>query len=123
MAEEIEPYKIDPGKYRHIRAAAVSAKAISVNVEAKVNVNCPQVFTGYSGQYHANRSQLVNMPDFILELRVFDTVGSDMYFPSTHPASVGFRFSFDKTTTEADVVPTIDCDDLCIPFRSVGRKS
>ena len=63
------------------------------------------------------------MADLILELRVFGTVGSDMCFPSTHPASVGFRFSFDKTTTEADVVLIIDRDYPCIPFRFIGRKS
>ena len=37
MAEEIEPYQIDQGKYRPIRPAAFLAKAVSVNVEAIVS--------------------------------------------------------------------------------------
>ena len=122
MAEEIGPYKLTREDIVLLGLRHFSAKAVSVNVEAIVNVKYPQVFKGYSGQYHANHSQLVNTADLILELRVFDTVSSDMCIPSTHPANVCFRFSLDKATTEADVIVIIDCNEPCIRFRSIGRK-
>ena len=121
MAEEIEPYKIDQEKYRPIGPAALPAKAVSKIAEAMVNAKNPLVITGYSGRNYANPSQLVQMADLIPGLRVFDTGGSDMCFPSTHRASLGFRFSFDKATTEADMILMIDCDVPWIPSRNPPR--
>ena len=80
--------------------------------EARVNARNPRVSIGYSGRNHANSSQLVQTANMIIGLRVFETGGSDMCFPSAHPASLGFGFSFDRATTEADVILTIDSDVL-----------
>ena len=122
MAEEIEPYKIDQEKYCPVEPAALPAKAVSKIAEAMVSAISPLVITGYSGRNHANPAQLVQMADLIPGLRVFDAGGSDKCFPSTQRASLGFRSSFDKATTEADVILIIDCDVPWIPSRNPPRN-
>ena len=122
MAEAIEPYEIDQEKYSPIEPAALPAKAVSDIAEALVNARNPLIITGYSGRNHANPSQLVQMADTVPGLRVFDTGGSDMCFPSTHRASLGFRFSFHEATTEADLILIIDCDVPWIPSRNPPRE-
>lgn len=82
----------------------------------------PLIITGYSGRNHLNPSELVKLVDTIPGLRVFDTMGSDMCFPFSHPGSVGFRFSSDICTTEADVILVLDCDVPWIPARNPPRK-
>jgi thiamine pyrophosphate-dependent acetolactate synthase large subunit-like protein len=39
-------------------------------------------------------------------------------FPATHPASEGFRLSFDECTKDADVILLLDCDVPWIPSRN-----
>ena len=46
-----------------------------------------------------------------------------MCFPMTHRASLGFRYSFDKATTEADVILIIDCDVPWIPSRNPPQQN
>ena len=65
-----------------------------------VNARNSLVITGYSGRNQTNSSHLVQKANLIPGLRVFETGGSDKCFPSAHPASLGFRFSFDKAATE-----------------------
>ena len=122
MAEPLAPYEIDQTKYIPVGPAALPAKAVSDIVEALVNARHPLIITGYTGRNHANPSQLVQLAGIILGLRVFDTGGSDMCFPMTHPASLGFRFSFDNATTKADLILIIDCDVPWIPSRNPPRE-
>lgn len=122
MAESIEPYQIDQEKYLPIGPAALPAEAVIEITKALVNAKNPLIITGYSGRNHANPAQLVQLADIIPGLRVFDTGGSDMCFPATHPASLGFRFSFDNATTEADMILIVDCDVPWIPSRNPPRE-
>jgi thiamine pyrophosphate-dependent acetolactate synthase large subunit-like protein len=121
MAEEIEPYELDQTGYCEIGRAALPASAVSEIAEALVNAENPLIITGYSGRNHANPAQLVQLTETIPGLRVFDTGGSDMCFPLTHSAALGFRFSFDKATTEADIILILDCDVPWIPSRNPPR--
>ena len=123
MAEEMKPYKVDQEKYGPVGPAALPANAVSEIVEALVNAENPLIITGYSGRNHANPSQMVQLADQIPGLRVFDTGGSDMCFPMTHPASVGFRYSFHEATTQADAILIIDCDVPWIPSRNPPREN
>ena len=122
MAESIEPYQLDQEKCGPIGPAALPTKAVSDIVEALVNARKPLIITGYSGRNHASPPQLVQLANAIPGLRVFDTGGSDMCFPMTHRASLGFRFSFDKVTNEADLILIIDCDVPWIPSRNPPRE-
>ena len=121
-AEETKPYKVDREKYGPIEPAALPANAVSEVAEALVHAETPLIVTGYSGRNHANPSQLVQLADRIPGLRVFDSGGSDMCFPSTHPASVGFRSSFHEVTTQADAILIIGCDVPWIPSRNPPRE-
>lgn len=122
IAEEIKPYELDLTGYCAIGPAALPANAVSEIAEALVNAENPLIITGYSGRSHANPAQLVQLTETIPALRVFDTGGSDMCFPPTHSAALGFRFSFDKATTEADVILILDCDVPWIPSRNPPHK-
>lgn len=93
MAEEIEPCELDQEKYNAVHPSALPADAVSEITEALVTAKYPLVITGHSGRNHASPVQLVQLADKIPGLRVFDTGGSDMCFPLTHSAALGFRFS------------------------------
>ena len=118
MAEEIEPYQFSHEKYCPISPAALPANAVSEIIDTLVNAQSPLIITGYSGRNHANPPQLIELANAIPGLRILDTGGSDMCFPMTHQAALGFRFSFDKSTTEADVILILDCDVPWIPSRN-----
>ncbi|KAI9649365.1 hypothetical protein NHQ30_001940 [Ciborinia camelliae] len=85
-------------------------------------VKSPLIITGYSGRNHACPAELVKLADLIPGLRVLDTGGCDMCFPASHPAYLGFRLSFDKSTTEADMIFVLDCDVPWIPSRNRPRE-
>lgn len=118
MAEEIEPYAIDTAKMRPIISAALPDNAVREISEALLKAKKPLVITGRSGRNHSTPLILVAIADLVPGLRVFDTAGSDMCFPSTHPASVGFRYSVDNATTDADVILVLECDVPWIPSRN-----
>ena len=123
MAEQIEePYTLKQEQFGPIGPAALPQTAVTTIAEALVHAKSPLVITGYSGRNHACPSLLVQLADTIPGLRVFDTGGSDMCFPLSHPSAAGFRLSFDPITTEADVILVLDCDVPWIPSRNPPRE-
>ena len=118
MAEEIEPYSLDNAKYGPISPAALPADAVKEISNTLVRAEKPLVITGRSGRIRATCDLLVDIANQVPRLRIFDTAGSDMCFPSTHPASVGFRYSVDNATMDADVILVLDCDVPWIPSRN-----
>jgi len=122
MAEEIEPYALDQEQWAPVKPSALPDQAVTIIAEALISAKNPLIITGYSGRNHNCPPQLVQLADRIPGLRVFDTGGSDMCFPMTHPASLGFRFSVDESTTLADVILVLDCDVPWVPSRNPPRK-
>ena len=122
MAEEVEPYTLEQQQWAAVSPSALPEQAVTAIAEALVSAKHPLIITGYSGRNHKCPSQLVQLADSIAGLRVFDTGGSDMCFPMTHPASLGFRFGVDESTTLADVILILDCDVPWIPSRNHPRK-
>ena len=122
LAEEIEPYSLEQPKWVPIGPAALPHESIKEVAEVLVRAENPLIITGYSGRNHASPSQLVRLADAIPRLRVFIADGSDMCFPFSHCASLGFRYSVDKSTTEADVILVLDADVPWIPSRNPPRK-
>ncbi|KAI9877632.1 MAG: hypothetical protein M1830_003247 [Pleopsidium flavum] len=123
LAEKVEePYTLNQEKFGPIGPAALPQTAVETIAGALVHAKSPLIITGYSGRNHSCPQQLVQLVDTIPGLRVFDTGGSDMCFPLSHPSAVGFRLSFDPVTTEADVILILDCDVPWIPSRNPPRK-
>ncbi|KAF7925807.1 hypothetical protein EAE99_005842 [Botrytis elliptica] len=122
MAETVQPQKFDAGQYGPIGPSALPQSAVKKIAEALLNAKSPLIITGYSGRNHACPAELVKLADMIPGLQVSDTGGCDMCFPASHPAYLGFRLSFDKSATEADVIFVLDCDVPWIPSRNRPRE-
>ena len=122
MEEEIEPYVLEDNQWGPVKPAALPNDAIETIAQTLVDAESPLIVTGYSGRNRLVPEQIVKLADTIPGLRVFDTGGSDMCFPFSHPASLGMRYSFHEATTEADVILVLDCDVPWIPSRNRPRK-
>ena len=85
---------------------------------ALIQAERPLVITGYSGRDRRTPGLLATLADLIPGIRVHDTGGSDLCFPSTHPASEGFSLGFSQCTQDADVIFLLDCDVPWIPSRT-----
>ena len=115
MEEEIPQYTLDIRHWGPIGVGALPGSATKMVAEALVNANEPLLITGYSGRNHAAVGELVKLTEVVKGLRVLDSGGSDMCFPSDHRASVGLRYGVEDSIKTADVILVIDCDVPWIP--------
>jgi thiamine pyrophosphate-dependent acetolactate synthase large subunit-like protein len=122
LAQEIEPYSIDQTEWVPIGPSALPPNAVEDISTALVDADRPLIVTGYSGRDRRAPDLLVALADLIPGIRVHDTGGSDMCFPFSHPASEGFRLSFDDCTKDTDMVFLLDCDVPWIPSRNPPPK-
>lgn len=121
LAEEIKPYSLDQEQWGPIGPGALPDDALHDIAKALAEAARPLILTGHSGRDRRVPDMLVALADLIPGIRVQDTGGSDMCFPSSHIASEGYRLpglSFDTLTKDADVVLLIDCDVPWIPSRN-----
>ena len=118
LAEEIEPYSLRQEEWVPIGPVALPVSAVHDIATALVQAEKPLVITGYSGRDRRTPELLATLADLIPGIRIHDTGGSDMCFPSTHPASEGFCLSFNQCTQDADVIFMLDCDIPWIPSRN-----
>ena len=123
MEEEIPEYKLKPEHWGPIGAAALPDSAVKMIAEALVEAKEPLLITGYSGRNHAAPGELVKLAETVKGLRVLDTGGSDMCFPSNHRASVGLRYGVDDSIKTADVILIVDCDVPWIPTQCKPKES
>lgn len=123
LAQEIEPYSLEQEEWVPIGPAALPGDAIDSICTALVQAERPLIITGYSGRDRRTPELLVALADLIPGIRVHDTGGSDVCFPSSHPASEGFRLSYDDCTKDADVIFMLDCDVPWIPMRNPPQRS
>ena len=115
MEEEIPEYSLKIEHWRPVGAGALPEDAVGTIAKALVGAMEPLLITGYGGRNHAAVGELVKLTEVVKGLRVLDTGGSDMSFPSNHRASVGLRYGVEDSTTTADVILVIDCDVPWIP--------
>lgn len=115
MAEKLKPYAVDPEQYVPIGPMALPKEAMATIAEALVQAKSPMVITGYSGRNHACPEQLVQLADTVRGLRVLDTAGSDMCFPFSHRASLGFTWNPTTSLVDVDMILILDCDVPWIP--------
>ena len=122
LAQEIQPYSLRQEQWVPIGPSALPQDAVQDISTALVQAERPLIITGYSGRDRRTPALLVQLAGAIPGIRVHDTGGSDVCFPSTHPASEGFRLSFDECTKDADVILLLDCDVPWIPSRNPPPK-
>ena len=115
MEEDIPEYSLKVEQWRPVGAGALSEDALETIAKALVDADEPLLITGYAGRNHAAVDELVRLTEVVKGMRVLDTGGSDMSFPSNHRASVGLRYGVEDCTTTADVILVIDCDVPWIP--------
>ena len=115
MEEEIPQYSLKPEHWEPVGPAALPEVAVETIAKALVEAKEPLLITGYSGRNHAAVGELVKLTESVKGLRVLDTGGSDMCFPSDHRASVGLKYGVDDSVKTADVILLVDCDVPYIP--------
>ncbi|KAF2823561.1 thiamine pyrophosphate enzyme, partial [Ophiobolus disseminans] len=123
LAQEIQPYSLQQEQWGPIGPSALPQDAVQDICTSLVQAERPLIITGYSGRDRRTPDLLVELADIIPGIRVHDTGGSDVCFPSTHPASEGFRLSFDECTKDADMIFLLDCDVPWIPSRNPPPKN
>jgi thiamine pyrophosphate-dependent acetolactate synthase large subunit-like protein len=85
MEEDLHPYQLEQKFWNPIEPTALPSNGVETIANALVNAKEPLVITGYSGRNHASPGELVKLADTVKGLRVLDTAGCDMCFPSDHP--------------------------------------
>jgi thiamine pyrophosphate-dependent acetolactate synthase large subunit-like protein len=110
MEQEIEPYKLDQKYWTPVAKGVLPPDAVKTIAEDLAKAERPLVLTGYSGRNHKTPGELVKLADAITGLRVIDTGGCDMCFPSDHTAWRSVRFGVDEDISTADVILVLDCD-------------
>ena len=115
MEEDIDPYHLDQAHWRPIEPSALSPKQVESVATMLVNAQKPLLITGYSGRNHDCPGALADLASKIKGLKVLDTGGSDMCFPSTHPGWLGLRYGIEENIKTADMILVLDCDVPWIP--------
>ncbi|ETI26777.1 hypothetical protein G647_10222 [Cladophialophora carrionii CBS 160.54] len=115
MEEDIEPYHLDQEQWKAVAPAALPQDAVKMIAEELVKAQEPLLVVGYTGRNEDSVTAAVALADKIPGLRVLDTGGSDMCFPTDHPASLGMRYGSDPAVTTADFILVVDCDVPWIP--------
>ncbi|EXJ70835.1 uncharacterized protein A1O5_05825 [Cladophialophora psammophila CBS 110553] len=115
MEEDIEPYHVDQQVWKPVGPAALPQEAVTLIAEELVRAQEPLLIVGYTGRNPASVTAAVALADKIPGLRVLDTGGSDMCFPTDHPAALGLRYGAEPAITTADFILVVDCDVPWIP--------
>lgn len=110
MEEEIEPYHLEQKFWTPIEPCALSDRIVKSMKGALCTAKQPLVLTGYCGRNPNTTLALMELADQHKKLCVIDTAGSDLCFPSNHPAWRGLRYGAHELIRTADVIIVIDCD-------------
>ncbi|KIW25965.1 uncharacterized protein PV07_09098 [Cladophialophora immunda] len=121
MEEDIEPYHLDQQVWKPVGPAALPQEAVALVAQELVKAREPLLVVGYTGRNPASVAAAVSLADKIPGLRVLDTGGSDMCFPTDHPAALGLRYGADPAITTADFILVVDCDVPWIPTQCRPR--
>jgi thiamine pyrophosphate-dependent acetolactate synthase large subunit-like protein len=85
MEQEIKKYHLNQSFWTPVAPTALPESGVKLIAEALVHAKEPLIVTGYSGRNHQTPGELVRLANTIKGLRVLDTAGCDMCFPSDHP--------------------------------------
>jgi thiamine pyrophosphate-dependent acetolactate synthase large subunit-like protein len=121
MEEEIDDYHLDQEVWKGVGPAALPQEAVKMISEELVKAQEPLLVVGYTGRNPASVTAAVALADKIPGLRVLDTGGSDMCFPTDHAAALGLRYGSEPAITTADFILVVDCDVPWIPTQCKPR--
>ena len=119
MEEELEPYYLNQNHWTPIQPSVLRRLDVDIITRALCFADQPLVITGYCGRNPEAVTQLLMLVNIYDSIRVIDTAGSDLCFPSNHAAWRGLRYGVDKLIRTADVIIVIDCD---VPWISTHCK-
>lgn len=122
MEADIEPYSLRQSDWKPIELGGITTGAVSEIAAALAEAERPLVISAYGGRNHKFPGALVELADTVKGLQVIDCGGSDMCFPSDHPAWGGLKFGVDETIEKADCIVVVDCDVPWIPTRCKPRE-
>lgn len=114
LEEEIEPYHLDMSVWGPVAPSSLPESAVEEITHSLIGAQNPLFITGYVGRNHNAVRELVSLADK-LPIRVLDTLGSDMCFPSNHRSCLGLGYGSHPWVTKADVIIVLDCDVPWIP--------
>lgn len=121
MEERLTPQRVDPGAYRPVEPAALTAEVAAEIAAALAGARSPLIITGHLGRDPEAVPALVRLAD-LLAIPVIESASFRMNFPADHPMHRGWQF----TTAEqnpllaaADVVLVLDSD---IPYIESSSK-
>jgi thiamine pyrophosphate-dependent acetolactate synthase large subunit-like protein len=115
LEEDINSYKLNQTFWTPVQPAALDSEQCQYIAGLLVNAAQPLVVTGYSGRNHSAVEGLVTLANKIRGLRVLETGGCDMCFPSDHPGAQGLHMSGHPCIESADLILVIDCDVPWVP--------
>ncbi|KEF59870.1 uncharacterized protein A1O9_04718 [Exophiala aquamarina CBS 119918] len=121
MEEDIQPYQLNQELWQAVEPTALPRDAVELISNEFVNAKEPLLIVGYTGRNVEAVKATIALADRI-PLRVLDTGGSDMCFPSNHPAALGLRYGSDPAITTADYILVVDCDVPWIPTQCNPRR-
>ncbi|EXJ81817.1 hypothetical protein A1O1_07882 [Capronia coronata CBS 617.96] len=121
MEEEIEPYHLNHEVWKPVSLGALPPEAVKMISEELVKAKEPLMIVGYTGRNTDSVAATVSLAERVPGLRVLDTGGSDMCFPTDHPAALGLRYGSDPAITTADFILVVDCDVPWIPTQCKPR--
>ncbi|KNG89048.1 acetolactate synthase [Aspergillus nomiae NRRL 13137] len=109
MEEEIEPYKVNQSVWGAVAPSALPAEGVELIASELAAAKEPLVIVGYSGRETRGVEELVKLADTFKGVRVLDTGGCDMCFPSDHPAWLGLRYGIHEAIKRQmlSLLPTI----------------
>ncbi|KAH5471378.1 hypothetical protein HBI23_117660 [Parastagonospora nodorum] len=115
LEEDIKSYELNQTFWTPVQPAALDSEQCQYIAGLLVNAAQPLVVTGYSGRNHSAVEGLVTLANKIRGLRVLETGGCDMCFPSDHPGAQGLHMSGHPCIESADLILVIDCDVPWVP--------
>ena len=110
MEADITPYALNQEHWKPVELGGLPKKAINDIAEALAGAKEPLIISGYGGRNHGFAPALVELANTVKGVRVLDTAGCDVNFPSDHPGWLGLNFGADKSIETADVILVVDCD-------------
>ncbi|HET9079974.1 MAG TPA: thiamine pyrophosphate-requiring protein [Trebonia sp.] len=121
MEEPLTPHAVDPGAYRPVEPAALTAEVASEIAGALARARNPLIITGHLGRDPEAVPVLADLAG-LLAIPVIESAAFRMNFPADHPMHRGWQFTTAQQNpllAAADVVLVLDSD---IPYIESNSK-
>jgi acetolactate synthase-1/2/3 large subunit len=120
MEEPLEPYTVDPARFRPVEPAALTAAVAAEIANALAGASHPLIVTSYLGRNPDAVPVLVELAE-LLAIPVLESAALCVNFPGDHPLHCGYQFTTSEQNpvlAQADVILVVDSDVPWIPATS-----